>query len=434
VAGAGKTEFRAKDTVNSCSGVWACNGLPRTRANTMAQSIPALVNAKVLRWARETAGLDTATAARKIGRPEEELRQWESGRKLPSVAQMRNAARVYRRPLAAFYLPEPPPDLTRLTDLRRLPSEVPADFSHELRLLIRSARRRQRWIRDLLREVGESPLSCVGCARLDTDVEELSRTVRGLLGVTDEVQASWGTRAEALRDWLDAIEGTGVFVFQSGNAGVKVEEMRGFALPDTVAPVIVVNSKDARSARIFTALHEFVHVLVDEEGISNLVLPSSSTGSAARIEVFCNSVAAETLVPASRLRADWKRGLSDRALDSCIKGLAESYKVSREVIARRLLFLRFITREVYEEKREEYQRDFAEYEETARRKGGEVRIRWERRVVAANGRAFTRAVLAALGRGLVSARDVSALLNTKLRFLPRIEAEAFAREIATGRL
>ena len=74
----------------------------------MARSIEALVKPEMLVWARESAGLPPQVAAKKIGIKSEKLEMWEKGEIRPTVAQLRKAASVYKRPTAAFYLPRPP--------------------------------------------------------------------------------------------------------------------------------------------------------------------------------------------------------------------------------------------------------------------------------------------------------------------------------------
>jgi len=51
--------------------------------------------------------------------------------------QARKASEVYRRPLAVFYLPEPPQDFETLRDFRMLPEGFPREYSQELSLLVR---------------------------------------------------------------------------------------------------------------------------------------------------------------------------------------------------------------------------------------------------------------------------------------------------------
>lgn len=63
----------------------------------------------VLRWARETAGLTPKAVAAMLKRDVAEALAWEAGKAAPTYPQLEKLAYiVYRRPLAAFFLPEPP--------------------------------------------------------------------------------------------------------------------------------------------------------------------------------------------------------------------------------------------------------------------------------------------------------------------------------------
>ncbi|HEY4580398.1 MAG TPA: helix-turn-helix transcriptional regulator, partial [Candidatus Acidoferrales bacterium] len=79
----------------------------------------------VLAWARQTAGMSFDVAAGKAKVKVEQLSSWEAGTGKPSIPQLRKLAAVYRRPLAAFYLPEPPKRFQVMYDFRRLPTGTP---------------------------------------------------------------------------------------------------------------------------------------------------------------------------------------------------------------------------------------------------------------------------------------------------------------------
>lgn len=74
----------------------------------MARSIPALVRPALLVWARERSGLTLQDASAKMKIDAALLRAWEDGADRPSIAQVRKLGKIYRRPLAVFFLPQPP--------------------------------------------------------------------------------------------------------------------------------------------------------------------------------------------------------------------------------------------------------------------------------------------------------------------------------------
>src|SRR5260221_12153582 len=68
-------------------------------------------------------------------------------------------------------------------------------------------------------------------------------------------------------------EAAGVFVLLIGNLGshhtaIDAEAFRGFALADTIAPFIVINDQDHRSAWSFTLIHELAHLWLGTTGVS----------------------------------------------------------------------------------------------------------------------------------------------------------------------
>lgn len=77
----------------------------------------------VLRWARESIGMSVEDVALKLKRPPEDIRAWESAdATAPTYAQLETLAyKVLKRPLAVFFLPEPPKEVSPKREFRTLP-------------------------------------------------------------------------------------------------------------------------------------------------------------------------------------------------------------------------------------------------------------------------------------------------------------------------
>src|SRR5689334_3829159 len=87
-----------------------------------AERIP--VAPGVLNWARHSAGYsDIELAAKRLSVKTDQVQMWESGALDPTITQLRNMAKLYRRPLAVLLLPKAPKDFDALRDFRRTGSE-----------------------------------------------------------------------------------------------------------------------------------------------------------------------------------------------------------------------------------------------------------------------------------------------------------------------
>ena len=382
----------------------------------MPRSPEALVDVSLLIWARESAGLSQEQAARKLGVTKERLETWEKDKPKLGIAQLRKLGAAYRRPIAIFYLPEPPKDFQPLRDFRRLPGELLGELSSSLRFEIREAYSRREIALELLEETAVEPQNFDVRATLGEVPEQLAERVRQLLEITHEQQAKWATPHEALRGWRDAIEAVGVLVFQSGD--VDLTEMRGFSIMETPLPVIVVNRKDPPRARIFTMVHELIHILLRKGGLCDLEDDGRRPPEEQRTEVFCNHVAGATLVPKKHLLAEPIVIAKGKVLiwsDEEIEKLSKAYNVSREAIVRRLLVLERTTKDFYEQKRAQYRKEY----ESRKKQEGFAPPYVE--AVSSVGRSFARLVLDAFHQEKITASDVSDYFSVRLKHLSNIE-------------
>lgn len=386
----------------------------------MKMRVRAPVTPVVMRWCRETAKLSIPEAARKIHRPESEIEAWENGSLLPTMPQARNAAKAYKRPLAVFYLKDPPKEWQVLKDFRTLPARESRDFSYDLSYLIRETVDRQEWMREFLVDDGQESLTLVGSANTSSNVTELSNTIREKLEIKNEDFRKCKSSDAALKVWIKKVESIGVFVFRDSR--ISTLEARGFAISDDYAPFIFLNSNDSKYAQIFTLVHELVHLWINEPGISNLEAKGSALdSSSSEIEIFCNKVTGLVLLNPLLFDEKWATRNSGRTLEENIEKLARYFKVSREVVARRLLDDGIISNANYNKLRNQYRIEWLAYKEIEKKKLKQKKSRPSpyRTLFNRNGNSFSRVLLTAYNSGSVSGRDLSGLLNCKLNNLKK---------------
>jgi Zn-dependent peptidase ImmA (M78 family)/transcriptional regulator with XRE-family HTH domain len=395
----------------------------------VAKRIEALVQRELLTWARKTAGFEIAQAAKKLQVPPTRLEEWEHGDARPSVAQLRKLARVYKRPLGVFYLPEPPPEVPPLHDFRRLPGEVAGVQSPELRFEIRRARSRRELALDLYKAVGGPPPAFDLSATLSDDREEVGIAIREALGIRFEEQIQWTGWYDPFNAWRSALETVGVLIFQATN--VAVQEVRGFSIAESPLPAIVVNVKDSPRGRTFTMLHELAHLLIREGGLCDTLEEVQRRPEEQRVEVFCNHVAGAALVPRPFLLAEElvrSRSRNTEWPDEDIERLARRYGVSREVLLRRLLTFERITQPFYDRKTRQYREEYLEHAE--QRAQGFAPP--HQTALSAVGPFFARLVLINYHQERITASEVSDFLEVRLQHLPKIEVSVLGQSLSAG--
>lgn len=386
----------------------------------MAKRILTVANQEVLVWARESMGLMVEEAAKKIGVKPNIFKRWETGESKPTINQLRKAASVYKRPLAVFFLKKPPEGIKKPKDFRRLPREDIGETSPALSLAIRNAQRKRELAIHLFGLLDERLESKVPSSTMSGDPEGAAAEARDVLGVPLSAQFAWRGKYEALRSWIEALEKRGVLVFQM--SGVEVNEARAFSIVERNLPVIVVNGKDFPSPRIFSIFHEYAHLMISTEGMCSL--DEAGHDVRARVEQYCNRFAGAFLVPkgsllrervvAEKKKKEWE--------DPVIEGLGRKYKVSEEVILRRLLILGKTTKAFYEKKRAELIQRAEEQREKMR-----SFLLPHSRAIRDNGGVFTDLVLRAYREETITGSDVADYLGVRLKHLKRIENDMLVR-------
>lgn len=377
----------------------------------MAQSVKAIIKPEILTWARKSAGYKTLfDAAAKLDVKPEKLTAWEAGQDSPTIVQLRKIAEVYKRPIAVFYLPAVPKDVDVLHDFRILQGNKAGEYSPSLTYEIRRAYHRREKAIELYDALGESPSAVQLKAKLADDVDKLSELIRGFLNVSLQKQESWKTPYDSLNGWKSAIESKEILVFQASK--IAVAEMRGFSIAIQPLPVIVLNSADSAYARIFTLLHELVHIALATDGVCTLDSKSE------KIEIFCNAVAGATLLPTS-----WFNNLPDNWTDEVIRSVAKRFGISNQVILRRLLTLGKISKLDYVAKKAIFEKEASTFAALQAEKT--IVVTQSTKAVAAAGKLFARLVLDGYHRQKVTSADVSDLLSVRLKHLREIETKVY---------
>ena len=297
------------------------------------------VNPDVLSWARETAGLSPDDAVGKLQlraargvAAVDRLAALETGADHPTRPMLAKMAKAYRRPLVALYLETPPRSVQRGTDFRTFAGGTSMPRESLVQALVRDAVARQGLVRAQLEDDEAGEVEFVGSVALSDGRRTAAATLAAV--VNGAIPQAHGNARGEFDPLRDAAESRGVFVLLQGDLGshhtdIDTDAFRGFALADPMAPFIVINDNDARTAWSFTLLHEIVHLLLGETGIS---------GGRAETETerFCNDVASEYLMPQSAIDDFPMEHTEFDELAAAIGRIASEWNVSRALIASRL--------------------------------------------------------------------------------------------------
>lgn len=336
------------------------------------------VKPELLVWARETAGLTLEDAAERVGvgatktaTAAERLSAMESGRKEPSRTVLLEMARVYHRPLVAFYLSRPPAKGKRGVDFRTLHGGgKPADEAL-LDALVRDILARQDMVRALL-EDDEDSESCrfVGSQAVTSGSAVVLKSLRAVLRTDLQAYRRRSNASKAFDLLRNRIEDAGVFVLLKGDLGsshtrIPVDSFRGFSIADPIAPLIVINNHDAKPAWSFTLLHEVVHLLLGQTGVGTLRTEHP-------VERFCDEVAGEFMLPSHEMREFVVPRGNHNRIERAISDFADERNLSRTMVAYRLLRARRLDWTHYERLVEKWRAQWIEHKrnQAAESEGG----------------------------------------------------------------
>ncbi len=322
----------------------------------MNDAIP--VNGEVLKWARESAGLTIDEVVQKMKRKRityELIESWEQSIETPTYSQLeRLAYEIYKRPLAIFFFPEPPEEITVKQSFRTLPEYEIQHMPEKMRFLLRKAQSFQLNLYDLYDGVNPSEKNITKDLEFSPNISEkkMAEEVRKYLGISLDVQSSFGNPNNAFKEWRKILEDSGLFVFKDA---FQRDEFSGFCLYDEKFPVIYVNNSKPFTRQIFTLFHELAHLLFRTGGVDTNIEDylGHLHGDEERIEILCNSFAGEFLVPSEHFYEKTRNAPVD---DESISSLANIYHVSREVILRKFYDLDRINQSFYSEKVREWRR------------------------------------------------------------------------------
>lgn len=357
---------------------------------------------KVLEWAANQIGCSLDSLAEEIVTQQTKVALFLNGEL--TLTQAEKVAKKTRVPFGYLFL-ETPPNLPKpkIPDLRQ--TTQPEPLSNDFYELFEDISKKQEWFKEYVQELGFPLNSLVGKFDSKTNHKVIANDIRNTINLTFEDSKQCKNADSYYTLFSQKIEQAGILVFKSGlvssnqtRKGLSVNEFRGFALADKIAPLIFINGKDSPAAWIFTLAHEIAHIWLGESGVSDGIANQNQNN---KIEVLCNRIAGELLVPENVFLDEWENNAEDS-----IDTLSAKFKVSRLVVARRAYDLKKISWIKYQEINEQTLNAIRKISNkpTAIPKTTTLPIQ--------NSKRFTKALVASAMGGNTMLRDAARLLNT----------------------
>jgi len=278
----------------------------------------------------------------------DQLNAWKTGEKQPTLKQLEAMSRKTHIPFGYFLLQTPPDEDIALAECRTIGSKKSQKPSRELIDILDQMTAIQDWMREELKREQSDATSFVGSCSLHDSTGEIARRIRDDLAL----KTNWYREGKNAEDNFNRLRNTlvqhGLLIFTGGKVGANthrpldVNEFRAFTLIDTHAPLIFINTTDTANGRLFSLLHETVHVWLGENSLFNN--PEWSDERVSLLEQKCNAVAAELLVPAADFPEVWDSSIP---VEDMIGQAARHFRCSEAVILRRAYEMKRIPQDVY---------------------------------------------------------------------------------------
>lgn len=304
----------------------------------MKNNTKAFITPKVIEWARDLCNLSIEQASQKIGVKHELLDKWEKGETQPTVSQAFKMSQVYRLPFAALWLEEPKLahiQIPKIRDFRRLPDTIKSKYSYELSVQLRDFIYKRELFIELAANVQKQISQFSFKINKRENIESLAHEIRKFLEISWDEQSSWKDSRIAFNRLKEKIENNNILIFQL--VDVNVEECRGFAIFESVLPIIAINRKDSYTGRIFSLIHEFIHICFHSTCMSNYN-SEYLFDNKDHEERYINHLTASILMPENLINSVIQKTNNNFTINN-LKKIADTFSISKESMVIRLYHL-----------------------------------------------------------------------------------------------
>ena len=375
----------------------------------MKEEIHIQVNSEVLIWARESLALTRNQASERSGISPKRIVQLEDEKKQPTIEELKDLSKLYKRTIATLLLLKPPKEKPLPIDRRTVNSEVVGNFHEKSIMAVRKARALAKSFIELRQEMSIVISKFNVYASINENPKTIANKLRTILNL-DEVREISNLNY-ALDAYIEKVESLGVAVFQ---LSLVQDNLRGFSILDEAIPIIgIKRGSETPTAKIFSLFHELGHVLLHEGGLCDLKETTTIT-----IEKWCNAFAAEILIPSSELLKmeividQIHRGEKIWAKNDLI-ALGNYFHVGPLAVLRSLLENKLTTSTFYNEKHQAWNKP--QFGRSMHPEGRNI----AKETIKEKGRTFISLAFSAFDQNRIDLKDLSDFLGVRLSYISK---------------
>ncbi|MFV0616918.1 ImmA/IrrE family metallo-endopeptidase [Megasphaera sp. WILCCON 0056] len=279
------------------------------------------------------------------------LMKWKKGDKKPTFNQIEQISKKMQIPLGYFFLENPPVEDCSFTEFRTVNSqgeneEPSANLVDTIDMMLNI----QDWMRDYIKDMGQDKKAYVASCSENMPASSLAEKIRHDLNLSEDWMIAQKTAQDSFKFLRHRCQNMGILIMMNGIVGnnthrpLDVKEFRAFTLVDDYVPLIFINAKDSVNGRLFSLLHEIVHIWIGINSIYNKV-ENNEENRVSPIEITCNAVAGELLVPHRLFISEWRK--NQEPVLKKVSTLSKVFTCSQVVIARKALDTQYIQEDMY---------------------------------------------------------------------------------------
>lgn len=283
---------------------------------------------QALRYYREQIFLSVDELAQKTNISSNRIEKAEqSDTPIFKLSQLEKIAKILFVPVIDLCLDElSPKNLPTIVDFRNNPDLSLDSYSYQS-VIHEAYQQRENYVL-VLQALEEEPTPFTLDLTGFDAVADANR-IRAYFNIDESIQEKLtiSSADEYYNSWRKLIEHKDVLVFEKPRVNIKSD---GLALYYAVCPTIIMFSSGQHySRRLFTLIHELVHLGLKQSRLDGSVYSLNQYDE----EKYCNEVAGHVLAPESALQKYWDSRLP---LNEAIKIIRKQLKISKPAIAMQL--------------------------------------------------------------------------------------------------